>query len=459
MTSGFPGLLVAARPAAEAGPDAPSRLLLSAYLDLGSRQDDPRHVKGVALAYDEYMSGPTTMPLRRQPPGSMRRALAGEWPHERVGTEDPAGRPGDERSERWQHLCDGLEAWPDLTAERQAALLGLCNALGYFGVTVELGGPMADRVRGAGGEMTTDQATRILLVATAAARIRGSAAESLVERSLAGLCARGDRQARILARSYLLEHRGRRGDPRDSAGAVESLLADLHAPAGNGTARDRLVRCLGLLACAWSFDRAGDLRRFAACVAEARDAVGTLPDEENQVREDCRRSVAEARTLVAMRSGEMGQAVDVHREIVESDPLDVHACLEHAALLEHLDLPTAVGWYQRAVRLGAPVTGLAFERLGDVQMRRGDPVAAFDAYASATSNDRRKPSVLRKLAECAYRIGQSEVARWALEQPDSPQERRGGAEEGHPTPAWSVGTFAPGPILRSAARTRTEGRS
>jgi hypothetical protein len=105
------------------------------------------------------------------------------------------------------------------------------------------------------------------------------------------------------------------------------------------------------------------------------------------------------------------------------------------------------------------VTELAFERLGDAQMRRDDPVAAFDAYASATSNDRRKPSVLRKLAECAYRIGQSEVARWALEQPDSPQERRGEAEDGHPTPAWSVGMFTPGPILRSAAHTRTGDRS
>ncbi|MDN3354463.1 hypothetical protein [Actinomadura sp. DC4] len=427
MTSAVPRLLVAARP--EAGPDAPSRLLLSGYLDLGHRPDGPRHAEGVALAYDEYVSGPTTMPLRRQPPGSMRRALAEEWPHERVGTEHPADRPRDERSPRWQHLCDGLEAWPDLPAERRAALLGLCNALGYFGVTVDLGG----RVLGAGGEMTTGHAAQILLVAAAAARIGGSAGESLVE-----LCARGDRQARILARTYLV-------GPRASADAVESLLADLRAPSV-----DRLVCCLGLLACAWSFDRAGDLRRFSAFVAEAHDAAGTRP--ATHAWEDCRRSVAEARTVVALRSGEVERAVEIHREIIESDPFDAQACLEHASLLERLDLRNAAAWYQRAVRLGAPLTGLAFERAGDAQLRGGDPVAAFDSYASSVSNAGGSPSALRRLAECAGRIGQREVARWALERLDSSEER-------HATPAWSVGTFTPGPILRYAAPMRKGGRS
>jgi hypothetical protein len=427
-------LLVAGHRPADSAPRTPSRLLLASYRDLNPVPKAPEHARNVVLSYQEYLAGVTGMYLRRHQAGAVRLLLCLESPQEFPGPDDPRHVPGDQRSARWTELCTGLDGFRSADLPGQTALLGLCSALGYFGVTARLGLGLAREMLSCEGPLTDEQSSLLVLVAgsvvrTTTARLR----RPLLEFLLGAVRQRAPAAQRLLAQAYYVAYLTWSGSAGEAGAESDALVRELSArPVPGGP-----VTALASLACGWAAARRGE-------VTLARDRF----DEASDQTEDpgIRRSAAEARAVLSFRLGDAARAAEEHWPVVRADPLDAEAWAERGVLLEVTDPQAALASYRQALRLGVPVTGFVSERLGDLLADMGDLAGAFDAYASAAAIAAGPASALAKLARAAEEIGQPEIARWAHEQVPSPGEAAADQV------LASIGTFPPSPVLELPGR-------
>jgi tetratricopeptide (TPR) repeat protein len=448
-----PRVLVAESVGADSLPRAPSELLLSSYRDLGDIALAPQHARSVVLAYDEYRRGITAMHLRRHPMGTIRLLLQGEWSQEHVGPYHPRQIALGQRSARWGHLCDGLDAFHGAGLEEQAALLGLCSALGYFGLTVDLGLNLA-RGFPTGKRGFADGHSRLfLLVAGSVARMMpAEAGRPLLEQLLGAIRERGTRNMRLLARANHVAYLSWSGTPAEGISGANALARELGEYKSADSPEEALASVLGMLACGWAFARNGDTAQGREQVDEAWERIREQDSEHDVTTAHVVRSVIEARVALCVLAGDPEKAIEEHGPIVDADPLDAQACAERGALLEAIDVKKALAWYRQAVRLGAPLAEYVSERIGDVLMRAGDLVGAYDAYASAAASGNSRGCALLKLAQSAEKIGQLQIAGWAAEQL-AVHAARQTDQNPEPLPIGaSLGTFPPSPVLELAVR-------
>jgi tetratricopeptide (TPR) repeat protein len=441
-------LLIANGAVAAGLPEVPSQLLLSSYTDLAGATPAPRHAENVILTYEEYRSGTTAIHLRRYPIGTIRLLLQSEWPQERVGAYDPREIPEDHRSARWDELCDGLEAFRNAALKEQTALLGMCSALGYYRLTADLGIDLVNDIA-AGRERLDDDRSRLFLVITGSA-VRLMPAQTcrpLVEMLLRTVRERGTRSMRLLAQANLVAYLSWSGTCQETASEADVLVRELHARLSADTADEALTAVLATLACGWAFARNGNSTQAREHVDEAWEKTRELDPDSDATVAHVARSITEARVALSVRAGDSGRAIDEHRAIVDADPLDAQAWAERGALMEATDHEQALVWYRQAARLGAPMTEYVYERMGDLLVRTGDMVGAYDAYASATASGAGRGRALSKLAKSAVDIGQHQIARWAQEQLAARTSRHPDHTR-KPLPVGaSVGAFPPSPVL------------
>jgi tetratricopeptide (TPR) repeat protein len=113
--------------------------LLRPFLDLGPLVTGPLYARGIAeywRAFDDAQSSPFA--LQRTLPPAFRTQLVEESSSPEYGVSDPRQLPMHLRTDRWQSMCNALDAWNGLPRARQCRLVVLMHALCMYQPVLKL---------------------------------------------------------------------------------------------------------------------------------------------------------------------------------------------------------------------------------------------------------------------------------------------------------------------------------
>ena len=110
-----------------------SAALLRPFIDLEPCRRGPHYARGLEQYWLAFVDTrrPRFVPQRILP-GTFRTLFLQETGLQLYDVDDPRQLPPQLRSARWQAMCEALDAWPDLTTDRQCRLVLLLHALCFY---------------------------------------------------------------------------------------------------------------------------------------------------------------------------------------------------------------------------------------------------------------------------------------------------------------------------------------
>lgn len=123
-----------------------SSWLLRPFLDLGPLVIGPLYARAIQEYWRAFFRAQSpSFQLQRTLPPAFRTQLIAETGRPEYRVSDPRTLPRKLRTVRWQTVCDALDRWPDLHAERQCRLVVLLHSLCLYQPALALVPAMARR--------------------------------------------------------------------------------------------------------------------------------------------------------------------------------------------------------------------------------------------------------------------------------------------------------------------------
>lgn len=373
-----------------------AEMLLGSFIDLEPRARGPLYIQGVEQYWIAFAD--THAPrfaLQRTLPAGFRAQFLREVGLTGYVVEDPRELSPTFRNARWSAICDALDAWPELTRERQCRLVLLLHALCFYRL---IASRIPRRFETRNG-MASDGTELAFRGASAryALGLRGRVAEygtadmSEFEAVLAS--AQPDDPVAFNAAVKVFVHKAKVGSPlrelMDWHTRSEQVLQTI-VPKSNKFMCDLLLSRF-YRAAAFVPQRQGNRDEVVRIMERSEHhalAMKPTSDAEALLYLENLHPVLESRTKEALWLGDVNLALARALRVVELDPYDSKGWCEVGQVRlkrkEHLEAAQA---YAAAALLGPPASAIGRYMAGLCFRDLGQPLLAAFFHKAASELD------------------------------------------------------------------------
>ena len=373
-------------------------LLLRPFIDLEPCGQGPLYARGIEQYWNALAEEcRPQFALQRALPAIFRAQFLSEIGRLDDIVEDPRQVPAPLRSARWETLCQAIDSWHELSADRKCRVVLLLHALCFYALISRLVFELDDT------EIAADRCQAELAYWWASARymsnLRGPAKDYVgadmadIER-IARLGRDGGPVA-VNATLKLLVHAAKTGAPADrlrglqaqAEQTVDAVVAEADVFTG------RLLLSRYYRAAAFVPQRQGlraDVIRMMDLAEQYAASLIPSDDAQELLYLENLHPVLESRTKEALWLGDLDLALSRARSVVDLDPYDPRTWLELGEVRSRRgEIAEAAESYAVAATLGPPASAIARHMAGTCYRDLGQPMLAGFFFKEAAEADGR----------------------------------------------------------------------